>query len=118
MRTLLAMASKSQWSLGSLDVATAFLYSEFDDAKDDIILVKPPGLLVKLGLIPEGVYWKLNRVLYGLRCGPKRWGETRDGELIVAEVQGPEGKKAIVVQGKICKNVWKSFVKTKSWATS
>ena len=107
LRTLLAMASKRGWSIGSLDVVTAFLYSEFDDSEDDIILVKPPAILVKFGLIEEGVYWKLNRVLYGLRSGPKRWGDTRDVALAAASILKTGGVTARWIQGEICKNVWK-----------
>eukprot|EP00975_Prorocentrum_lima_P035312 7417001-Prorocentrum_lima.AAC.1 len=47
-RTFLAIASKKQWSIGGLDVKTAFLYAPLDPEEDRIILVQPPSLLVKL----------------------------------------------------------------------
>ena len=61
------------WGIGALYIKTAFIRASLGDEDDGIILVKPPALLAILGLIPEGVYWKLKKALYGLRKGPKNW---------------------------------------------
>eukprot|EP00975_Prorocentrum_lima_P023770 5002814-Prorocentrum_lima.AAC.1 len=42
------------WSLGSLDVKTAFLYAELNEEEDGIIVVQPPAVLVRLGLVEPG----------------------------------------------------------------
>ena len=69
------------WGIGAPDSKTTFLHVSLDDEYDGIILVKHPALLAILGLIPEGVYWKLKKVLYGLRKGPNKWSEHRDAEM-------------------------------------
>ena len=71
LRLLLALAARKGWSLGSLDVITAFLYSTLHDIDDGIYLIEPPAYLVKHGYIPKGVLWKLKKALYGLRKAPK-----------------------------------------------
>eukprot|EP00975_Prorocentrum_lima_P010990 2335470-Prorocentrum_lima.AAC.1 len=44
-RTLLAIASKKQWSIGGLDVKTAFLYAPLGPEEYGVILVQLPALL-------------------------------------------------------------------------
>ena len=61
--------------MGALDVTTAFLHAELIDTEDGIYLIMPPQILINLGLVAPGTIWKLRKVLYGLRSGPKRWGE-------------------------------------------
>ena len=43
MRALLALGAEKGWSIGSLDVNTAFLYAELNDAEDGIVVVQPPS---------------------------------------------------------------------------
>ena len=74
------------WGIGSLDVKTAFLYAELDEEEDGIIVVQPPSILVRLGLVRPGILWELKKALYGLRCAPTRWGEERDRTLANQEV--------------------------------
>ncbi len=66
------------WSLRLLDVNTAFLYAALDDEEDGVFIVRPPSLYVKLGLVKTHVYWKVQKVLYGFRSGPQKWGLHRD----------------------------------------
>eukprot|EP00975_Prorocentrum_lima_P025668 5398012-Prorocentrum_lima.AAC.1 len=56
-RTLLATASKKHWSIGGLDVKTAFLYAPLDPEEDGVVLVQPPSLLVRLGVIQPDILW-------------------------------------------------------------
>ena len=55
-----------------MDVKAAFLHADLDDAVDGIYAMKPPAVLVRNNFEKESTYWKLNKVLYGLRQGPKR----------------------------------------------
>eukprot|EP00975_Prorocentrum_lima_P033250 6978311-Prorocentrum_lima.AAC.1 len=48
-RALLAIATKKQWSIGGLEVKTAFLHAPLGPEEDGVILLQPPSLLVKLG---------------------------------------------------------------------
>ena len=54
MRTLLALGATKGWSVGSLDVKTAFLHAPMDDDLDGIVLVRPPAILKRLGLVEPG----------------------------------------------------------------
>ena len=81
MRTLLALGAERSWSIGSLDVKTAFLYADLIEEEDGIVVVQPPALLARLGLVKPNVQWKLKKALYGLRVAPKRWSQKRDNTL-------------------------------------
>ena len=80
LRTMLAMAAEKGWRIGALDIRSAFLHASLDE-EDGIIVVEPPKIFVRHGVVKDGVMWKLNKVLYGLRSGPRKWGEYRDHEL-------------------------------------
>ena len=83
----MAIASANGWTAGMLDISTAFLNAELEDAVDGVIVVRPPQILVDYGLVAPGVLWKLGKVLYGLRAGPKKWTEHRDAKLDGQEVK-------------------------------
>ena len=69
---MLALASDQNWSVGTLDVKTAFLYAELNDEKDGVIIVQPPAILVRLELVKEGVYWKLKKgIVWSTMCSGK-----------------------------------------------
>ena len=82
----MALAGLKGWSIGALDIKTAFLHAELCDEEDGVYIVTPPAIAVRHGLIKPGTVWKLKKVLYGLRSGPKKWGEHRDQQLREAEV--------------------------------
>eukprot|EP00971_Amphidinium_carterae_P287320 5703624-Amphidinium_carterae.1 len=42
------------------------------------IVLRPPNILVWLGVIKPNRYWLLHKALYGLRESPMLWGATRD----------------------------------------
>ena len=102
----MGLNQEAGWSLGALDVTTAFLHAELVDSEDGIYLITPPAILVALGLVPTGIVWKLNKVLYGLRSGPKRWGLKRDFELAKAEIVTEEGDEATCQPGVACSTCW------------
>ena len=94
-----------EWSIGSLDVRTAFLYAELDDEEDGIFLVQPPAILVRMNLVKPGVLWKLKKALYGLRCAPKKWGQTRYVTLQHSECVA-DNMKGTVKQCARSRGVW------------
>lgn len=67
------------YTFGCVDVKTAFLYA--DIPSDRRVLVRPPKLLVELGVCEESDVWILNKALYGLRESPRYWGQCRDKQL-------------------------------------
>ena len=92
-----------------MDIKTAFLHAPLDDDVDGIIAGRPPAALVRLGIIQENSYWKLKKVLYGLRSGPKKWSECTDRNLASAQVDGPNGT-ANFQKCEVCKNIWKLWM--------
>ncbi|OLP82434.1 hypothetical protein AK812_SmicGene36910 [Symbiodinium microadriaticum] len=77
------------WSALSLDISAAFLNAVLTGK--DIILMQPPKSLVRLGLIPEGVWLRAMRAIYGLRQSPARWEELRDSILDGAVLEAAAG---------------------------
>ena len=121
MRMLLTLSQLNGWDVGSLDIKTAFLHAPLSDEEDGIYLVRPPEIMVQLGLIKEGVYWKLRKVLYGLRSGPKKWGDHRDNVLRQMNIflkSEKDTRKATCEPGRNCANIWKILEGEKMWDTS
>ena len=80
---LLSLASYQGWPIETWDVSTAFLYARVYGDKDtdldgQYIYMRPPRVIEKLGLLPEGTIWKLRKALYGLRTSPLAWEVERD----------------------------------------
>ena len=78
LRKLLSLASYKGWPIETSDVSTAFLYARlYGDRDTDLdgqyIYMRPPKVIEKLGLLPEGTIWKLKKALYGLRTSPIPW---------------------------------------------
>ena len=109
MKTLLTLAERENWVVGALDIKTAFLHAELNDEEDGIYCVHPPRLLVRNGLVGSDVVWKLDKVLYGLRAGPKKWTEHRDKVLKETTVKCGD-QVGQLVQMEECKNMY--LVKT------
>ena len=86
LRMLLSLASYLGWPIETWDVSTAFLYARlYGDRDTDLdgqyIYMRPPKVIEKLGLLPEGTIWKLKKALYGLRTSPLAWEVERDNTL-------------------------------------
>eukprot|EP00971_Amphidinium_carterae_P086598 1713805-Amphidinium_carterae.1 len=85
LRLALAMASVFGWTVASADISTAFLYASLhqEDVRlgFDTVYVRPPKILVTIGLVPEGILWKLKKSLYGLRTSPLAWERERDATI-------------------------------------
>ena len=83
------------WTVCVLDIKTAFLNaparsSSEGDENGPIIVVKPPYLLVQLGLMEVGQRWRVRRALYGLQTSPRDWAVYRDAEMRAMVVQTEE----------------------------
>ena len=77
MRTMLALASSNNWSVGTLDVKTAFLYAELDDEEDGMIFVQPPAILVRIGLVKKGIFWKLKKGTVWTKMCPQKMEQSK-----------------------------------------
>eukprot|EP00971_Amphidinium_carterae_P145375 2880667-Amphidinium_carterae.1 len=96
LRLALAMASVFGWTVASADISTAFLYASLhqEDVRlgFDTVYVRPPKILVTIGLVEEGILWKLKKSLYGLRTSPLAWERERDATIATLswKVKGQE----------------------------
>ncbi len=50
-------------------------------AKGKLVIVQPPEQWVRWGLVPAGVFWTLEKAVYGLRESPLLWSQERDTQL-------------------------------------
>ena len=106
VRTLLAIGAEKGWSSGSLDVKTAFLYAELNVEEDGIMVVPPPSILVRMGLVEPGIMWKLKKALCGLRCAPKRWSQER-GRVLQDQPVALDGQLGRTQRCKATQGLWK-----------
>ena len=95
LRMLLSLASYQGWPIETWDVSTAFLYARlYGDRDTDLdgqfIFMRPPRVIEKLGLLPEGTIWKLKKALYGLQTSPLAWEVERDNTLAQLQVEVEE----------------------------
>ena len=82
IRVALAEAAQNpDYSVSSLDVATAFLNAPMPKSEEEAVYVKPPKLLEQFNLISPDTYWRLAKAVYGLRISPRLWGKERDLQL-------------------------------------
>ena len=74
-----------------LDIRVASLYAELCTTDDIITIVAPLAILVRMGLVQEGIVWVRKRLC---RVAPQRWRSKRDGALeeIAVEVQTVDGQ--------------------------
>ena len=90
-------ASSSEHKIASLDITAAFLNAELPPGR--VVVLRPPSILYRLGLIPQGFCWRVHRAIYGRREAPSLWQDERTSEMtkVKFKVQG-ETAKVIVSQ--------------------
>ena len=82
VRMGLVYSRRRRWTVGLIDVVSAFLRTPLDyKAGAPTIIVTPPRLLERFSMILEGELWGLVRALYGLRQAPALWSAHRDRRL-------------------------------------
>ena len=50
-------AANESWTLGSIDVKTAFLLAPRQRAKESLLVAVPPRVLVEAGIVTESERW-------------------------------------------------------------
>ena len=73
------LSRHDNWIGASGDVSLAFLNSALPD--NEIVLLEPPGILRRLGLVKPGTLWRVRKHIYGLRRSPRAWSQLRDATL-------------------------------------
>ena len=69
IRTVLALAARSDWEIHQVDVKSAYLYGELNN--DEVIYMKPPPGEIKI--CKDGYILRLLKALYGLKQSGHRW---------------------------------------------
>ena len=97
LRAALSMAARKKWIGINVDARTAFLNAPMQketleedrdsDQAEEIILLKPAGILVQLGFFQAAQGWAVDKALYGFRQSPKRWSDHRDQEMTHLRVE-------------------------------
>ena len=104
VRMALAESAHKGWSVGSLDVNTAFLNADLPPDTQDIF-VRPPQLMVRMGLIEQGEVWRAVRAIYGLRVSPRAWAIARDQQLTELRFEC-DGKDLKLRQSAVDNTLW------------
>ena len=98
------------WTGCSIDIKTAFLNAPVnggaavDDQSTPLIVVKPPHLLVQMGLMAHHHRWLVRKALYGLQTSPRDWSTYRDQLLRKIRLEQPV--VAVLVQSVTDENLW------------
>jgi hypothetical protein len=78
--TAIRIAALKKWRLRTKDVSTAFLNAEYY-IKGQLLLLKPPAIYVKAGLVGPDDYWLVKKAIYGLKESPLLWSKEKDVKL-------------------------------------
>eukprot|EP00959_Pyramimonas_sp_CCMP1952_P370250 7754041-Pyramimonas_sp.AAC.1 len=62
------------------------------------VIVQPPALWVRWGLVKPGVTWTLDRAVHGLRESPALWSAGRDKQLKNLRWHDPDTKTEYVLE--------------------
>ena len=110
-RAVLAYSAQfAQWTACTLDIKTAFLNApvrgggQVEGTEDPLIIVRPPFLLVQLGLLQSHHRWLVRRALYGLQTSPRDWAQHRDK--ILAGIRLKEAQQCALVQSVTDESLW------------
>ena len=104
LRMMVRVAAEHQWLVSSLDVKAAFLLAPRRKASRISTIMKPPALLVQMGLVPSGVHWLINKAVYGMVESPADWGAFRDKTLRV--LRWSSGDKEYVTKPTKETHIW------------
>ena len=84
------LAQNKDWATPAGDVSAAFLNSPLGGS--EWILLEPPAILKKLGLVKPDVLFAPYKAIYGLRRSPKDWSKDRSSRSTTRRLPQPAGK--------------------------
>ncbi|CAE7536131.1 TY2B-LR1 [Symbiodinium sp. CCMP2592] len=98
-------ALRPSWIMGAGDISAAFL-NTFLGGKD-LVILEPPAVLKRLGLIAEDVQYVPIRAIYGLRRSPLDWSRDRDGKISGKVLTDDQGRQIHCVPIAHQDGLWK-----------
>ena len=106
LRCCLALMVTSQWSAGVVDIKTAFLNAELEEADLGTrrVIIRTPSLWRRLGICEE-MFWDVHRAMYGLQISPAAWARCRDRTLPSLRLQTSVGQVRLI-QFRSDSNIW------------
>ena len=103
LRLMLSLASAQDTTWSNIDITSVFLNADIHE--DDTVLMTPPPILVKMGIVRPNTVWHVKKAIYGLREAPRLWQGERDQQL--RELQCTyQDKPAHLVQSHIHPSLW------------
>ncbi|CAE7775417.1 RE1 [Symbiodinium sp. CCMP2592] len=105
LRVILVYAGKRRRRCWSTDIKCAFLLAPIPGSVMKVYVLKPPAILVALGICDPSEYWQVCRAVYGFKESPKWWSQYRDGVLAAAVIQTPQGD-ATLKRTACDENLW------------
>ena len=84
LHATLAVGARRGWKAGTTDIKGAFLNAPLlqrTKHKTERIILDPPKILSRAGIIPPHEKWLVTRALYGLDISPKSWAVFRNQQL-------------------------------------
>ena len=92
IRLQVKVAMERKWTMSALDIKSAFLNADLHEEREpeNLVAMRPPTIMVRLGYAEPGELWLIDKAMYGLRQSPRRWSDHRDAELakLTWEVNG------------------------------
>jgi hypothetical protein len=77
VRATIRRSAIKQWTIRTKDVSTAFLNAPYK-VKGEVLVLIPPKVFIKAGLVEEDEVWEVKRAIYGLKEAPLLWAKERD----------------------------------------
>ena len=106
LRTILVYAGSKRRSAWATDIKNAFLLAPIPNTATKRYALRPPAILIALGICDPSEIWEVCRALYGFKEAPKWWSQYRDEVLGAAEVMTHLGRARL--KRTICdENLWR-----------
>ena len=95
LRTFLVRSGCLRHSAWSTDIKNAFLLAPIPGTSTRHYALRPPAILVLLGIANPDEVWEVCKTLYGFKEASKWWSRFRDDALVTASFQTPFGLAAL-----------------------
>ena len=91
LRAVLVRSGQRRYSAWATDIKNAFLLAPIPATAKKRYALRPPAILVQLGIVEQGEVWEVCKALYGFKEAPKWWSQYRDQVLSTTHFQVPSG---------------------------